>query len=531
MTRVYSQFGPGGRLLWQFDTLFEPLTLTPAERQTALSMLKDNNTISLKDFISILVALKRIADPQTPTYDELRVLQESIEDLSIAPGHQCAHPANQWHSMMDDKYIDRTRVWNNIVQQSSATESQKQEWKTRRQSSGPINSQAALKTQASQSFTFFSRFPPELRNKVWKTYVDLISGSPRVVDLCSILSRNMTERLALSNGHHGKALPPMVGRELYSPASQTNYEARDFISNAKIVNDVKHVVIELGRQTQAVGFIKPNDVLFFRAGDDLYNWNKMIFYKTESNSETVRTRVDGVRCSQIAVDWQHVMRGEHHNIDLTERLLRPTVRSDWCRNWGYILRMKSVKTVYFLCNDDINIRVTMDSNYQEPASQRHDFEPPIKTLVDLYDDNRLREVLSLDEGNTLPDAPRWSQSRYGVAPCIECQRIQWEQRGRKLIETMWLMLCHSNTTMVSNKEAMEMWPLGLHHPDKEHPAAKRLLAEAPEFRPAVIINTVPKAKNSPDIYQMKWNELHGLCRDAEGRSRLDRRFHYVQRPF
>jgi len=108
-------------------------------------------------------------------------------------------------------------------------------------------------------------------------------------------------------------------------------------------------------------------------------------------------------------------------------------------------------------------------------------------VVDLYDDQRLAEVLSLDrlEEDRRPRYAIHGSERNGNHPCIGCQRRQWERRGKALAEAAWLHVWEDELDEMERREVFDPEINGAHDEpyNQAHPWVTEKLAKAPVFRP------------------------------------------------
>jgi hypothetical protein len=122
--------------------------------------------------------------------------------------------------------------------------------------------------------------------------------------------------------------------------------------------------------------------------------------------------------------------------------------------------------------------------------------PSVQTLVDLYDDARLAEVMSLQSSHLSPNKlPPYSHRMYhphSGTHCLNCERIQWETSYKARIEKLWVLL-HAEEVLDLDMLDLEVQPAWrdlfypLHKPlPKGNPWVDGILAKMPELRPMVL---------------------------------------------
>lgn len=332
-------------------------------------------------------------------------------------------------------------------------------------------------------------------------------------------------------------MPP---QDMYTPASQVCYRARMILSETHHPRIKKAPLSQRnhpGSHHHCLGLVKPTDIVFLVEGGLFWHWGSRATFGSTLDSQTeLNSIIEGLNCSQTAVDWQCAVNTPAmgcNNAASAMPVSQLYSSRQWeifGEEWYFLVKMKHLKTIYFLFTPDVDIRVTVDKDYQAPAGYSPDFKPSLKSVIDLYDNKSLAEVLPLQDYTRLPSSPCWSHSLSGVEPCVECRRVQWEKQWKNVVEDHWLRLCREDSSLVTWEEAMGFWPLNEASPRKEHPVARRLLMESPEFRPAIMINLDPQREVSNDFSQMSWEHAHLTCGNHRRDSATSLRLHQIQWP-
>ncbi|KAL5339374.1 hypothetical protein BJX70DRAFT_397824 [Aspergillus crustosus] len=208
-------------------------------------------------------------------------------------------------------------------------------------------------------------------------------------------------------------------------------------------------------------------------------------------------------CREIVVKWDsgHYFRSEEPCHLHDNRRCR-------VKAWDFIPKIDRLVTIYVLpfprtqdsiCfKADRQQRMALQENYWAPSRI---WQPPTfsletdfaQVLVDSYDDQGLAEIASLHESDDAQ--PRNSDERFAESKhCFNCERKLWEQSVKGWVERFWLLLYSDE---LDAAEAAKVFPgegpygraLIPYTPD--HPWVKMKLSEAPEIRPAVLLNLTP----------------------------------------
>ena len=436
-----------------------------------------------------------------PTHRELL---EMYESHNIWPGKHCPHPVNAWFK--DTRAIrpplkSRTKIFRDIVSGTDLPESVKARYTA---SYLPRDDPWRLREEASKdTFEYFSHLPPEIRCMVWQ----MAAEEPRFVDW-----RRVNPHAFSRWGRTSLPTAAMVCREAYTSITRL---AQLYKSNSPVVN-------------RALGYVGPNDILYcVPAQTQLENGDIFINDVDTAPSDTfVRSVIDALGTKTIVVPWSHEfidrVSWERHWEDMSDE--------EWffMRDWSYLKDLSSVETVYvswissidtpmaFADSKILTVRVKNGSDW--------DLGFPITAMVDLYDDQRLAEIASLETERSENVTPHYRD--LGVRPrmCVDCERVDWENRYRSQVVKLWLLL-HRNE-LNEPDEAVNEEDYGISSTfgseraesgtksilladgsiNVQNPWVQDKLSRMPNFKPCVLVKLYLRLEGQKDIYDHWENE-------------------------
>lgn len=291
---------------------------------------------------------------------------------------------------------------------------------------------------------------------------------------------------------------------------------------AFVCREAHAVVMRLGTRLQLASLpvsgkrIRRSPIGFFIKGKDiplflpdpksaLESRDKIYPLATERPSDdmsvtevTVSTLVPAMECSVVAVNWSPPMR-------------RPNMRDyPGCtlpKHWEVVKKaykaLGSKLRVLYIYYRPRYIEISLAAPPESPTiSSRQPVwcDVEVQLLVDLYDDQRLAELNSLetvleDRGRTGPRCENISARNPGL--CLDtCERANWEKHTEPAIRCQWLQLFEDELDDDTYRAVFPSYaPLGY---DPDHPWAREKLDNAPEFRPAVLVHLSPAPPISRD---------------------------------
>ncbi|KAL4881191.1 hypothetical protein BJY04DRAFT_218368 [Aspergillus karnatakaensis] len=363
------------------------------------------------------------------------------------------------------------------------------------------------------TFPNFRNLPKEIRHMIWKYAIPV-----RTLDVNEV-SRDRTD-----NKYRGLQVLPMpsIAHEC-SEARKVVLRAGKLLAVYEQVSDL-YINLDLhathwsvlSKPTNKLDDLK-DDTRYHLAGFLLPNDN-IVYYKPFVQ------RVDAclqLRCSpegfpvtdprilpqvsggQKVACW---LGGDVHEVS---KGIRPcplhSIRDCTVKRWDFLTKMDRLDTIFVLPFDWCAYPISHAPNeHQRKAFRKAYFSTSRKAaaryfrpdygvgtiLVDLYDDQTLAQITSLNTG--LDGLPACAKRPW--LPCINCQRRFWEQTHKKGAERFWLLL-HSDE--LDRVEAAQVFPEGTPAGmatipyNSDHPWVKEKLSQVPDIRPAVSFKIEP----------------------------------------
>ena len=441
------------------------------------------------------------ADPENPTYEECR----SLGFQFLRPGKQCIHPASTWFKdprPSPPPLRSRRAILAQIFREHTTATASRIDTILAHYTP-PDNPSLLAREQAladtPPAFPLFPLLPAEIRQQIWELAIPR-----RALDLREV------RHLRIYTGIRNVALPIPHIAHVCREARDVVFRlgARLFIASSVLkAPDLRTCKY---RKRPAGFFIKGRDIVLHlpdpRKGDEPLLEKKDPVQATGTCNEvpvevwTVASSnvTQAMRCDAALVNWTGSTRHLNARRDpVSEYLPVSTAQSagGWLQTWT---RLKNaggtLRTVYvYFKSRYVEVSLLVDRDFpslgadgsEEDASRSVE----VQLMADLYDDQQLAELASLetlnsDAGNTRPRYAAPGARNPGL--CLNCERVQWEQHVKPLVECQWLQM-HEDEL----EEGMvdDVFPSGTSLPyNVEHPWVKEKLRDAPEFRPAVLIH-------------------------------------------
>ncbi|KAL5342728.1 hypothetical protein BJX70DRAFT_269568 [Aspergillus crustosus] len=255
-----------------------------------------------------------------------------------------------------------------------------------------------------------------------------------------------------------------------------------------------------------VGFVLPDDLpLYFHGIDNSDPLRQGVVEERGDYQFTNRAKVTTAaallqerKFSTVAVYWP------------TEYLTMwppPSPRSQhWAGNfmvrskWRFLHGLHHSQTLRVITRREyvsIRLKVVRHSRLN-PSNGRDllDYEKysvggPVNIVVDLFDDQQLAELFSLQTLDGLQLEP--PDIRWMSMHCVSCERKLWAEYMKPCVEWYWL---YGFKEELDHTERRKVFPEG-DLVDRNHPWVIKKLAQAPNFRPAVIFNLLPIVESVP----------------------------------
>ncbi|KAK0707349.1 hypothetical protein B0H67DRAFT_587338 [Lasiosphaeris hirsuta] len=413
------------------------------------------------------------ADPENPTYEEC--LRRHF--TYVKPGKQCPHAAS---SLFRDPrpspppLRSRAAILTKVLRENTTLDARCLTLLAKY--SPPDDGQGSDHVEPAPSFTQFTLLPVEIREQIWQ-----LALPRRVLDLREV-RHNRTYL-----GVRSAVLPvPYI--------AQVCREARDAVLRLGTALEIawrRSGDASGPHSTSRAGFFIPSsDVALFmpdlECGEEPELAEGLVRADTPvgpARTLTGSTLVRAVRCSEAVVNWA----GSAHQTNARSLFGNPSPQlATRLKPWSHLKDAGgALRTVYvFYRSTYLEFSLLMQPGFYESVADV-DQRVEVQLLVDLYDDRRLAELVSL--GVSKPDIrPRFA-ARDAPNPglCLNCERVQWEQYVRPHVECQWLQLYEDELDPDTRKAVFS----GVHSTyNPEHPWSREKLRDAPEFRPAVLVH-------------------------------------------
>ncbi|KAK0639710.1 hypothetical protein B0T16DRAFT_423598 [Cercophora newfieldiana] len=444
----------------------------------------------------------RVADPSNPTYLECGALGFH----HLKPGKQCAHPSNSW-------------------------------FRDPRPNPPPLRSRTSILTSIFREHTTFDH-----------TCQDI---------LASYLPREDPERLAREHDEDATArtfpqfmlLPLEIREHIWELALPrrtfdlrearhvgTYTEFRNFLPPVPYIGQVcreaRAVVMRLGTRLSYAwtdqfahdwpgghtSSVKVSAMGFFVMGRD------MVLHMPDpssgpelmlSEAEKVKPSgmVDGVSATTLtAGTMQSVLRCPEMGVNWS-----PSARPANARSYPGSILPKPWRTLRTTSPDLETVYVYYRSRFIEVSMWMDDgffkrwahigWITEVQLLVDLYDDQRIAELQSLETVGTDDDKTGPRFANFGLRNpglCLNCERVHWEEHIKPAAVCQWLQLFEEELDELMYQSVFR--PGSALGYDPEHPWAKEKLKEAPKFRPAILVLLqVARGKESENPAVLDYN--------------------------
>lgn len=450
------------------------------------------------------------ADPENPTYEEC--VQQGFQHLR--PGKQCPHPANAWfrdprpsppplrsrHAILTDIFRDNTtfnaRCRDILSHYIPADDPD-------------VLARDALIAQNAPCFPNFSLLPTEIREQIWQLAIP-----SRILDVREVLHGGFYI------GIRNVALPvPII--------AFVCREARDVVLRlgVRLKISSQDPWPPGGGLVRAGFFVRGSDVPLYladpRSGDGPVLQKREIVplsgvdeddVTVEEWTVTTLNIPSALQCETAAVSWfgpatMPLVARRNDRAPLSSEMIRdtPHILSFW--PWSSLKKVNaSLSKIYIAYRSryiDVSLRVARDFSSLRSGTEGDDLLPrrdvELQLLVDIYDDQRLAELSSLETlfADGKNNKPRYaSPGARNPGRCLGCERVHWEQNVRPIVVSQWLQLFEEelDDDMVSavfpgKPVRSPAFPdaAACYQYDPEHPWVKEKLRTGPELRPTVLV--------------------------------------------
>ncbi|KAK3380639.1 hypothetical protein B0T24DRAFT_198376 [Lasiosphaeria ovina] len=470
----------------------------------------------------------RFVDPDDPTYEECRALGNFFH---LNHGKQCSHPCHTWFrdprpsppALRPPKTILAEILRDHSASIPSHNDAILANYVCPVVGDGETQNAAEEATE-SASFPYFTLLPPEIREQIW-----LFALPRRTLDLrearharnyigtrCVALPIPQVARVCRESRdvvlRHGERLVSVM--RPFNKPSRTNVRprARPALKPVSFPLGffVKGVDVALHLPDPRID-IEEEPRVFEAAVEgapcgDLDGPSKI--YSVSGSSITA-----SMKCEAAAVNWagatRHLLADDRRRdpVSTFAPVNTAIASGGWLIPWRYLKSPAAgpaLKTVYvFFRRRYIEVSLLLGPNFDPAGPDTNGtnrfFQTEIQLLVDLYDDQRLAELSSLESlfVDAKNNRPRFSDpGARNPGLCLNCERVQWEQHIRPLVLCQWLQMHQDELPDEAAIAAVFPRDDASSPYNVDHPWVKEKLRDAPEFRPAVLIHlqAVEKAR-------------------------------------
>ncbi|KAM7192585.1 hypothetical protein V8F20_008794 [Naviculisporaceae sp. PSN 640] len=450
-------------------------------------------------------------DPENPSLDELRLLGYQF----LKPGKQCPHPVHTWFrnprppppSRPAPARRSRRAILSQIYREHTTAPPSRindvlAHYIPREDPDPPADDVP--------KFTLFPLLPPEIRQQIWELAIP-----SRSIDL-----RELRHNRQYTSIQYAAPLPvphiARVCREARAVVFRLGCRLRLLSAPSQAAadsNDIKKY------RRHCVGFfMRGIDVPLYLPDFDAYNEPEYVRsvvkdtggFPVEEVELTRSALTKTMKCKALALSVPDLIeafgsklfnRKRRHPVNAYRPSSSAGARGKFEEAFIDVKNTlatpgSSLNTVYVYHKSRfIDVYMLVDKDFSLPNEHKEPQEPPYETeiqlLVDLYDDETLSELASLetlhlDGGNESPRYATPGAANPGL--CLNCERVQWETRTKPQVEAVWLQM-HGDELEDDENLLEEIVngndPISF---DKDHPWVKEKLKNAPEFRSAVLIH-------------------------------------------
>lgn len=447
-----------------------------------------------------------VKNSDNPTFEELRALEYE----GILPGKQCVHPVRDWFRDSKTPRRPRAAIFSEVIQGSNIEDSEKE----RLISSYLPEDDPNLPVPSSPRFAKFRELPAELQVMIWET----AARTPRLVDVTAITGwATRTDDRILPMGE------PATARTAWDLRRETqrlgNRNSSSCFKRASSWGYFGGSTV-----TRKIGFVLPTDTMYYGALDIQANpvLNRDL-PALPLNRDTCHPRNLAKLCGSQSVacwwspevltscDWdpENLLTGTGGTFLETWSFLKdiPSLKTLWV---SWIGASRGCKTHSRCGQDGIAIRCRTRAGDEEAAICG---ESRIRVMVNLFDDERVTEMLSLDSHSwDCAKAFHTVHSHLGLH-CLHCERVRFMETYRHVFPKLWVMLWVKDMPEDERRTVVD----GRGQLDMENAWVREKLATMPDIKPYVSFQLFPQTDEAveevdPYIYEGEKMSLHDYTR-------------------
>lgn len=432
------------------------------------------------------------ADPENPTYEEC--LRRHF--TYVKPGKQCPHPAS---SLFRDPrpspppLRSRAAILTEVLREHTTLDARCRVLLAKY--SPPDDGPGTGYFETEPSFPQFMLLPAEIREQIWQHALPR-----RVLDLREIR-------------HNRKYLGV---RSAVLPVPYIAHVCRDARSAVMRLGTALEIAwhrsgrVSGPHSTSRAGFFIPSsDIALFMPDLECGAEPELaegLVRGADTPAGPVRTvtgsaLVRAMQCREAVVNWA----GSAHQTNNRSMFGNPSPQlAAHLKPWSHLKDAgDALRTVYvFYRSTYLEFSLLMQPGFYESVDDVQQ-RVEVQLLVDLYDDQRLAELVGLDVLAKPDVRPRFAaRDAQNPGLCLNCERVQWEQHVKPHVECQWLQLYEDELDPDTRKVVFT----GLDSPypyNARHPWAQEKLRKAPEFRPAVLVQMWGE-EEQPTFDESEW---------------------------
>lgn len=437
-----------------------------------------------------------VKDLEKPTYEELLML--GYENL--LPGKQCAHLVKDWFRGTKKPQRSRKAIFREIILAANIMDSEKE----RLLVNYICEDDWEAPCPRAPTFPRFRELPAELQVMIWEKAVLV----PRLVDVTTI-----TGWARRTLGGPPRMPEPVLART----ARDLEYETQR-LGNGCLSTSFRRQVWSWPDEptiTREVSFILPTDTMYYGALDE--RATRLGYAPLPMNKDVCHPRDLAKMCgSQSVACWWSPEILTHDWV--LERGL-DAFEAAFIDTWSFLKDISSLQTLWVSwigsspgcqthsrCGEDgIAIRCRTRAGDEEPMLT----ESQIRLTVNLFEDERIAEILSLDSHVWDCDKPFHTvHSRLGPH-CLHCERTRYIETYQAVFPKLWVMLSIEELPTAKRRGVLD------NHGrlNKANAWVREKLALMPEIKPYVSFQLFPQTdeeeeETDPYFYEGEKDTVH-----------------------
>lgn len=343
--------------------------------------------------------------------------------------------------------------------------------------------QETAAVDSKKTFPLFSRLPHELQDRIWS----------EALPTCRYINYSSP----LSSDHKNWPMPvPQLARVCRTARDAVMRRGQHVVFHKETRYDWLEgyndpFSLRLGRDEKA-GFLMKSDSLYLSRYPHLVTRNVAqvvgewpIIGKIKTWRWTVETAQDAIRnASSLYVHWENMNLGFAEPVEPESEH-----RMSRAMQWELLKECTNLQTLYVDFRESVEVKAALRMPREGQDEELHSRDgggavARIEQLVDLFDDERLSELRSLQTvptRNSERDNFLLARGSFRPTRCVKCEREQWHLYDKTLAERIWLSL-HSEE--LSPEEMPLVFPEDRTY-NKTHPWVIEKMEKMPKIVPVL----------------------------------------------